>query len=101
MWSDRSSATRPSPSRDKSSNGLFSGPCITVVPLAARLSTRRNQRLQCGGGFLGASGPRDTRWGLAGLGGRGRNAPPGGRPLGAGGRGPRGGGAPIVGGGAQ
>ena len=46
------------------SSGLLSGPSITVVPLAARVSTRRNQRLQCGGLLSAPSRPRVTGWRL-------------------------------------
>src|SRR3982074_3139205 len=102
MWSERRSATRPSPSRDSSSSGLLSGPCITAVPLAARLSTRRNQRLQCGGSESEPSRPRVTGWRLPRSVSWARNAPSAIRPLGSAGRvtsagvGPRAVGAGVV-----
>ena len=66
MWSDSSSATRPSPSRASTSSGLPSGPCITLVPVVRLVSTSRNQWLQCGGSVCEPSSPRVTGWRLPG-----------------------------------
>ena len=65
MWSESSSATRPSPSRDSTSSGLLSGPCITAVPLRVRLSTSRNHWLQCGGSLSEPSSAAGHRMTLA------------------------------------
>jgi hypothetical protein len=60
MWSDSSSATRPSPKRDSNSSGLPSAPVITGAPIALRVSTVRKKRLQRGGSLAEPSRPRVT-----------------------------------------
>ena len=68
---DRTAAARrgPSPSRDSTSSGLSSGPLHHGGAVCrSRVSTRRNQRLQCGGSSLAAFEAARHRMALAEVG---------------------------------
>ena len=81
MWSESSSATRPSPSRESTSSGLSSGPCITAVPLrGAACRPGGTSRLQCGGSAVRAFEPARHRMALAEIGQRGAKRAVGGAP---------------------
>ena len=77
IWSDSSSATRPSPTRSSTSSGAPSGPSITVLPLRWSARSQRYQRPHCASAWsvFAPTSPSVTGCRKPRAETRGRNAP--------------------------